>query len=99
MDAAVVNAADPLELAYADLLIGRYDCVDRIILNAYFPLACSPGIATSKRRSALFLGAVHHVAQRLDASTLFGIFVSMLRTFVSVATRHWSRVVTRLLAP
>jgi hypothetical protein len=36
-------AADPLGLAYADLLAGRYDCVDRIILNAYFPLACSPG--------------------------------------------------------
>jgi hypothetical protein len=35
--------ADPLGLAYADLLIGQYDCVDRIILNAYFPFACSPG--------------------------------------------------------
>jgi hypothetical protein len=36
-------AADPLSLAYADLLIGQYDCVDRIILNAYFQFACSPG--------------------------------------------------------
>jgi hypothetical protein len=36
-------AADPLGLAYADLLVGRYDCVDRIILNAYFQFACSPG--------------------------------------------------------
>lgn len=36
-------ATDPLSVAYADLLIGQYDCVDRIILNAYFPLACSPG--------------------------------------------------------
>ena len=36
-------AADPLELAYADALLGQYDCVDRIILNAYYPLACSPG--------------------------------------------------------
>ena len=36
-------ASDPLGLAYADLLIGQYDCVDRIILNAHFPLACSPG--------------------------------------------------------
>jgi hypothetical protein len=32
-----------LGLAYADLLLGQYDCLDRIILNAYFPLACSPG--------------------------------------------------------
>jgi hypothetical protein len=36
-------ATDPLGLAYADLLTGQYDCVDRIILNAYFPFACSPG--------------------------------------------------------
>lgn len=36
-------ATDPLGLAYADLLIGQYDCVDRIILNAYFAFACSPG--------------------------------------------------------
>jgi hypothetical protein len=32
-----------LTLAYADLLTGQYDCVDRIILNAYFLFACSPG--------------------------------------------------------
>ena len=36
-------ANDPLSLAYAELLAGQYDCVDRIILNAAFPLACSPG--------------------------------------------------------
>ena len=36
-------ATDPLSLAYADLLSGQYDCVDRIILNAYYPLGCSPG--------------------------------------------------------
>jgi hypothetical protein len=36
-------ATDPLGLAYADLLTGQYDCVDRIILNAYFPLGCNPG--------------------------------------------------------
>src|SRR5271167_4519846 len=36
-------AADPLGLAYADLLVGQYDCVDRIILNAYFPFACGAG--------------------------------------------------------
>ncbi len=28
---------------YADCLDGTYDCVDRIILNAYFPLGQSPG--------------------------------------------------------
>jgi hypothetical protein len=38
-----VDTTDPLGLAYADLLVGQYDCVDRIILNAYFGFACSPG--------------------------------------------------------
>lgn len=36
-------ANDALALAYADLLGGQYDCVDRIILNGALPLACSPG--------------------------------------------------------
>ena len=36
-------ANDALSSAYADLLDGRYDCVDRIILNAYFSMGCSPG--------------------------------------------------------
>lgn len=38
-----MTAHDPLSLACADLLTGQYDCVDRIILNAYFPLGCRPG--------------------------------------------------------
>ncbi len=28
---------------YGDLITGAYDCVDRIVLNAYFPMAHSPG--------------------------------------------------------
>jgi hypothetical protein len=28
---------------YADLLEGQYDCVDRIVLNAYFPLGQKAG--------------------------------------------------------
>lgn len=36
-------ATDPLSLACANLVAGQYDCVDRIILNAYFGFACSPG--------------------------------------------------------
>ena len=27
----------------ADLLTGSYDCVDRIVLNAYYPLGHNPG--------------------------------------------------------
>lgn len=35
--------ADMLSERYGDLLAGNYDCVDRIVLNAYFPLGHSPG--------------------------------------------------------
>lgn len=38
-----VASPDPLCRAYSELIDGQYDCVDRIILNAYFPFACSPG--------------------------------------------------------
>jgi hypothetical protein len=36
-------ATDPFSQYYADFLDATYDCVDRIVLNAYFPLGCSPG--------------------------------------------------------
>lgn len=36
-------ANDAFATAYADFLEGQYDCVDRIILNAYFQLACGAG--------------------------------------------------------
>jgi hypothetical protein len=39
----MVATTDALSLAYADLMAGQYDCVDRIILNAYYPFACSAG--------------------------------------------------------
>jgi hypothetical protein len=35
--------ADDFCERYGDLLAGSYDCVDRIVLNAYFPLGCRPG--------------------------------------------------------
>jgi len=35
--------ADEFTERYADLLTGSYDCVDRIVLNAYFPLGHNPG--------------------------------------------------------
>jgi hypothetical protein len=34
--------ADDFSERYGDLLAGWYDCVDRIVLNAYFPLGCRP---------------------------------------------------------
>ena len=35
--------ADDFSERCADLLAGSYDCVDRVVLNAYFPLGHSPG--------------------------------------------------------
>ena len=35
--------ADDFSGRYGDLLDGSYDCVDRIVLNAYFPLGHNPG--------------------------------------------------------
>jgi len=35
--------ADEFSERYGDLLTGSYDCVDRIVLNAYYPLGHNPG--------------------------------------------------------
>ncbi len=35
--------SDDFSAAYGDLLDGTYDCVDRLVLNAYNPLCASPG--------------------------------------------------------
>jgi hypothetical protein len=35
--------ADDFSGRYGDLLTGSYDCVDRIVLNAYYPLGHNPG--------------------------------------------------------
>ena len=37
------SVVDEFSARYADLVTGSYDCVDRIVLNAYFPLGHSPG--------------------------------------------------------
>ena len=34
---------DEFSLRYSDLVTGSYDCVDRIVLNAFFPLGYHPG--------------------------------------------------------
>src|ERR1700739_3447508 len=40
---SVRSMADGLSTLYQDLLSGSYDCVDRIVLNAYFRMGHSPG--------------------------------------------------------
>ena len=36
-------SSDEFSLRYSDLVTGSYDCVDRIELNAFFPLGYQPG--------------------------------------------------------
>jgi hypothetical protein len=33
---------DDFSARYGDLLTGSYDCVDRVVLNAYYPLGHNP---------------------------------------------------------
>src|SRR5262252_5577503 len=40
---ALLGVADALSTLYQDLLGGSYDCVDRIVLNAYFRMGHDPG--------------------------------------------------------
>ena len=35
--------ADDFTERYGDLLAGSYDCVDRVVLNAFFPIGHNPG--------------------------------------------------------
>ena len=37
------RVADDFAERYGDLLTGSYDCVDRVVLNAYFPMGHNPG--------------------------------------------------------
>jgi len=43
MDAGRRSLMDQLSEQYRDLIEDSYDCVDRIVLNAYFPMAQDPG--------------------------------------------------------
>jgi hypothetical protein len=36
-------SSDEFSLRYSDLVRGSYDCVDRIVLNVFFPLGHNPG--------------------------------------------------------
>jgi hypothetical protein len=37
------SVVDEFTERYADLVTGSYECVDRIVLNAFFPLGHNPG--------------------------------------------------------
>ena len=35
--------ADDFSVRYGNLVNGSYDCVDRVVLNAWFPMGVNPG--------------------------------------------------------
>ena len=35
--------ADDFSFRYGDLITGSYDCVDRVVLNAWYPMGVNPG--------------------------------------------------------
>lgn len=40
---SLIRMTDGVSERYGDLLTGSYDCVDRVVLNAYFSLGHTPG--------------------------------------------------------
>src|SRR5262245_31520340 len=59
-----MNTPDDLSQYYAELLEGVYDCVDRIVLNVFFPLAQAGGGVRSRGRK------LHGDAAQLDDKDL-----------------------------
>jgi hypothetical protein len=75
-----MRASDPVTEYYSDYLDATYDCVDRIVLNAYFRLAQSPGGFRSWWRS------LHGSDQHLDNAHLMrmaGRFSRRLRAWAN----------------
>src|SRR6266568_3392382 len=67
--------ADDLSVRYGDLLTGSYDCVDRIVLNAYYPLGHNPGgFRTWWRR--LHGGSEEYLAAHAVGTGVFLILVA-----------------------
>ena len=70
---------DNLSSYYADLLDGTYDCVDRIVLNAYNSLCCSPGCFRKWWR--IFAGGSETNLDNAHLMRLAGRFSRRLRAF------------------
>src|SRR6266702_3544221 len=75
--------ADDLSVRYGDLLTGSYDCVDRIVLNAYYPLGHNPGgFRTWWRR--LHGGSEEHLDDT-HVMRFAGRFARRVRAYAAVA--------------
>ena len=75
-------ADDGFSERYNDLLYGSYDCVDRIVLNAYYPLGHNPGgFRTWWRR-------LHGDDEQLDNAHLMRMAGRFARRVRASATAH-----------
>jgi len=45
----VWRVADDFSARYGDLINGSYDCVDRVVLNAWYPMGVNPGGLLARR--------------------------------------------------
>ena len=85
---------DGLSTLYQDLLGGSYDCVDRIVLNAYFRMGHSPGgfrvwwraltgsddtLAKARARVIHDLYYIEHWSPWLDLMILLKTFATLAR--------------------
>lgn len=74
--------ADGFSERYGDLLYGSYDCVDRVVLNAYYPLGHNPGgFRTWWRR-------LHGDDEQLDNAHLMRMAGRFARRVRASATVH-----------
>jgi hypothetical protein len=75
-------AEDGFSERYGDLLFGSYDCVDRVVLNAYYPLGHNPGgFRTWWRR-------LHGDDEQLDNAHLMRMAGRFARRVRASATAH-----------
>jgi hypothetical protein len=75
-------ADDGFSERYGDLLFGSYDCVDRVVLNAYYPLGHNPGgFRTWWRR-------LHGNDEQLDNAHLMRMAGRFARRVRASATAH-----------
>ena len=78
---------DALSEHYADLLEGSYDCVDRLVLNAYFRMGHSGGGFRTWWQK--LYGSEEHL-DNAHLMRLAGRFGRRLRAFAKAETFPWS---------
>src|SRR5450755_3493173 len=78
--------ADGFSERYGDLLYGGYDCVDRIVLNAFNPLCHGPG------GFRVWWRRLHGDDEQLDnaqSMRMAGRFARRVRAFAAAEASRW----------